>query len=222
MNSTEALLIDYLQCCNEQKHSCPLEFQLEATIVLDCYSSLCFLRPNTHVQVDRNFSLPVLQMVTFKSKKYILFFLEQDLRNAELFFLTTETVVCTKSGCIIWNNYHFWDKGSRNLNGFDYVFRSSHRRCFVKNVFLEMSQNLQKNICARVFFNKVAGLRPATLFKKRLWHKCFPGNFAKFLRTPFLQNTSDRMLLCRFHLLAEFCKLRFLSILLSFLKIHDY
>ena len=23
--------------------------------------------------------------------------------------------------------------------------------------------------------------------KKRLWHKCFPVNFAKFLRTPFLQ-----------------------------------
>ena len=24
--------------------------------------------------------------------------------------------------------------------------------------------------------------RPATLFKKRLWHRCFPVNFAKFLR----------------------------------------
>ena len=30
-----------------------------------------------------------------------------------------------------------------------------------------------------------AGLRPATLLKKRLWHRCFPVNFAKFLRTPF-------------------------------------
>ena len=44
-------------------------------------------------------------------------------------------------------------------------------------------------------FNKVAGLRPATLLKKRLWHRCFPGNFVKFLRTPFLQNTSGRLLL---------------------------
>ena len=25
-----------------------------------------------------------------------------------------------------------------------------------------------------------------TLFKKRLWHSCFPVNFTKFLRTPFL------------------------------------
>ena len=37
--------------------------------------------------------------------------------------------------------------------------------------------------------------RPATLLRKRLWHKCFPVNFAKFLRTPFLQNTSGRLLL---------------------------
>ena len=33
-------------------------------------------------------------------------------------------------------------------------------------------------------FNKVADLRPATLLKKRLWHRCFPVNFANFLRTP--------------------------------------
>ena len=29
-------------------------------------------------------------------------------------------------------------------------------------------------------------VRPATFLKKRLWHSCFPVNFAKFLRTPFL------------------------------------
>ena len=31
---------------------------------------------------------------------------------------------------------------------------------------------------------------PATLLKKRLWHRCFPVNFAKFLITPFSKNTS--------------------------------
>ena len=36
-----------------------------------------------------------------------------------------------------------------------------------------------------LFFNQVAGLRPATLSKTRLWHMCFPVNFAKFLRTLF-------------------------------------
>ena len=52
-------------------------------------------------------------------------------------------------------------------------------------VFLDISQNLQENTWPR----------PATLLKKRLWHKCFPVTFIKFLRTPILQNTSGRLLL---------------------------
>ena len=44
------------------------------------------------------------------------------------------------------------------------------------------------------FLNKVAGPKPATLLKKD-WHRCFPVNFAKFIRTPFLQNISGRLLL---------------------------
>ena len=34
-------------------------------------------------------------------------------------------------------------------------------------------------------FNKVAGLSHVTLLKKRLWGRCFPVNFAKFLGTSF-------------------------------------
>ena len=41
------------------------------------------------------------------------------------------------------------------------------------------------HLCRSLFFNKAAGLRPAFLLKKRLWQRCFPVNFAKFLRTPF-------------------------------------
>ena len=37
-------------------------------------------------------------------------------------------------------------------------------------------------------------LGPATSLNKRLWHRCFTVNFAKFLRTPFLQKTSMRLL----------------------------
>ena len=33
-------------------------------------------------------------------------------------------------------------------------------------------------------------LEACNFIKKRLWHRCFPVNFVKFLRTPFLQNTS--------------------------------
>ena len=41
-------------------------------------------------------------------------------------------------------------------------------------------------MCQRDFFNKVAGLRPATLVKKSLWQRCSPVIFVKFLRTPSL------------------------------------
>ena len=54
-----------------------------------------------------------------------------------------------------------------------------------------------KYLCQSLFFNKVTDLRPATLFKKRLWHRCFSVHFVKFLRIPFLQNTSGRLLLHR-------------------------
>ena len=46
-----------------------------------------------------------------------------------------------------------------------------------------------------LFFNKVAGLRPATLVKKRLRRRCFPVNFAKFIRTPILKNICKQLLL---------------------------
>ena len=45
-------------------------------------------------------------------------------------------------------------------------------------MFLEISQNSQQNTCARDSS-----------------YKCFPVNFAKFLKAPFLQNTSGRLLL---------------------------
>ena len=46
-------------------------------------------------------------------------------------------------------------------------------------------------------FNKVAGIRSeaCNFTIKRLWHRCYPVNFAKFLRISFLQNTSWRLLL---------------------------
>ena len=74
------------------------------------------------------------------------------------------------------------------LNLFD-TSEAVARRCSVKKVFLEISQNSQENTCAIVSFLiklQASDLRPTTLLKKRLWQRCFPVNFAKFLRTPFL------------------------------------
>ena len=37
--------------------------------------------------------------------------------------------------------------------------------------------------------------QPGTLLKKRLWHRCFSVNFEKFLRTPFLTEHLQWLLL---------------------------
>ena len=47
------------------------------------------------------------------------------------------------------------------------------RRCSVKKCFRNFAKFTGKHMCKSLFFNKVAGLRPATLLKKRLWHMCF-------------------------------------------------
>ena len=50
---------------------------------------------------------------------------------------------------------------------------------------LQISQYSLEKICARVsFVIKVAGLRSATLLKKRLWHRYFPG-FYKISKNTF-------------------------------------
>ena len=49
------------------------------------------------------------------------------------------------------------------------------------------------------YFNSISCLRVVTILKKRLQHRCFQVNFMKFLRTPFLQNTSVICLTVSFH-----------------------
>ena len=75
--------------------------------------------------------------------------------------------------------------------------------CSVKKAFLEISQNSQENTCNRVsfltklqawgqslFFNKVAGLRPVTLFKKASGTGVFLWILSNFQEHIFLQNAS--------------------------------
>ena len=64
--------------------------------------------------------------------------------------------------------------------------RSSHQRCSArKGVLRNFSKFTRKHLCQVLFYKKVAGPEPATLLKMRLWRRCFPINFAKFLRTLF-------------------------------------
>ena len=67
------------------------------------------------------------------------------------------------------------------------IIEAVARRCSIEKVYFKILQNSQEKICARVsFLNKVVGVRPATLLKKRFWHRYFLVNFAKFLRTRFV------------------------------------
>ena len=70
---------------------------------------------------------------------------------------------------------------------------------YKKSVLRNFTQFTGKYLRQSPSFNKVAGLRPATLLKKKLWYRCLPVNFVELLRTPFLKNTSGRLLVCFEH-----------------------
>ena len=71
------------------------------------------------------------------------------------------------------------------------ICRSSHRMCSIKKLFLKILQIHNKKTCVGVSF-----------LIKKLQHRCFPVNFMKFVRTPFLQNNSWQMLLYMIDILA--------------------
>ena len=83
--------------------------------------------------------------------------------------------------------------------------RSSRPEVFCrKGVLRNFAKFIGKHLCQSFFFNQVPG-RPANLFRKILWHRCFPVNFAKFLRTPLFTERFQWLLLNdeRFHLKAS-------------------
>ena len=55
-----------------------------------------------------------------------------------------------------------------------------------KGVLRSFAKFTGKYLCQSLCFNKVTGLRLATILKKRVWHRYFLMNFAKSLRTLFL------------------------------------
>ena len=65
--------------------------------------------------------------------------------------------------------------------------KSTHLEVFCKKGALKnFTKFTEKHLCQSRFFNKVAGP-----LKKRLWHRCFSMNFAKFLRLPFYRAPLD-------------------------------
>ena len=74
------------------------------------------------------------------------------------------------------------------LTCFCYIFlghiEAATRGVIEKKVFLQILQNLQENTCAGVSFLVKLQARG---------QRCFPVNFANFVRTPFSQNASGRL-----------------------------
>ena len=85
------------------------------------------------------------------------------------------------------------------INGYDFLtgmLKSRHPDVFRKKSVLRNFTNFTgEHLCQGLFFSKVAGLRSAILLKRRPWRRCFPVNFAKFLRTSFLTEHLRRLLM---------------------------
>ena len=64
-----------------------------------------------------------------------------------------------------------------------------NQRCMFSVVLLHASglntKFTVKHLCHILFFSKVTGLKPATLLKKRLWHRSYHVNFVKFAKKSF-------------------------------------
>ena len=81
--------------------------------------------------------------------------------------------------------------------------KQSSRGVLLKGVLRNLTKLTGKQLYQSLFFNKVADLRPTTLLKKRLWHRCFPVNFVKFLRTPLFTEHLWWLLLNKSKLILE-------------------
>ena len=88
------------------------------------------------------------------------------------------------------------------------VIRNSHLELlFKEGILSNFAKFTGKRLCRsshrRCSINKALGLRPATLLKKRVWLRCFPVNFAKFPRTPFITKHFRWLILT--YLFMHFC-----------------
>ena len=97
-----------------------------------------------------------------------------------------------------WNNkncHKFWSRHDFDLHFFKKsyilkVFQLKNKIICFSGVQDRFKIKIKSSSLPEVFCKKgarVTLLQPATLLKKRLWHRVFPVNFAKILRTSFLQ-----------------------------------
>ena len=131
------------------------------------------LKPSAHYGVQDSFRRSCSAHKYFKAfnKALIAFF---KILQKQTFF------------CCIWTKKERFEWKKMTSSGCYqtiFVLQKQPQDIFYKKVFLKFSQNSQKNTCIGVSF----------LLKKRPGHRFFPVSFVKFLRAPFLQNTSGRL-----------------------------
>ena len=134
------------------------------------------------VQVELN-GISFTNVLLFNNKSFKLF--NFDCCNFSSTTYRSSHRKCSVTKSLLRNFPKFTGKHLCQSLFFDKV---SEWRCPVTKGVLRIFANFTgKHLCQSPFFNKVADLRAATLLKKRLWHRCFPVNFAKFLRSPFVR-----------------------------------
>ena len=95
-------------------------------------------------------------------------------------FLASYAQVQTPKNTIIIFSWNFGFVPA--IQTFFLCFRSNHQKYSVKKLFLKISQYTVKfQLC--------------NVIKKRIQHRCFPVNIAKFLRTPIFKNICKTLLL---------------------------
>ena len=95
-------------------------------------------------------------------------------------------IITARSGPILHKKFYCAMLSQTYLDNIEYTIflcRSSRPKVFCKNGILKnFTKCTEKHLCQSLFLNKVAGLRSVTLLKKRLWHRYFPANLAKFFK----------------------------------------
>ena len=157
---------------------------------------------NLHIIVDKLFSPSVLDSrrtfcSIFHCRNSFNCKLEKLMNEQIIIYYSPSNALCLSGksmqkniGVILYLEYVLFPLGSICKY---WISEAATRDVLYENVYLEISQNSQENTCARVSF--LIKLQATGFIKKRLRHRCFPVGFAQILRTPFLQNTSNRLLL---------------------------
>ena len=131
-----------------------------------------------------------------KMKQYLIYILM--IKNLNILAILRTFLNLTKKE--LWKTLHQQKQQSEVL----------YNKGFLKN-FVNFTG---KHPCQSLFWNKFI----TTLLKKRLWHRCFSVKFANFLRTSFLYNTSERLLLTS----SKLPQLLLLNFLAKFLTERKY